>query len=46
MAVTLADEFDRFPGIRVTCDEVADRIRRAPRPRFTAPVSQTPSSQR
>ena len=30
--VTLADEFDRFPGIRLTCDEVADKIRRAPRP--------------
>lgn len=34
---TLADEFDRFPGVRVTCDEVADKIRRAPRPRLIAP---------
>jgi hypothetical protein len=32
MVVTLADEFARFPGVPVKCDEVADKIRLAPRP--------------
>lgn len=32
--LTLANEFDRFPGMWVTCDEVADKIRLAPRPRL------------
>jgi hypothetical protein len=32
MVITLADEFARFPGVRVTCDEVAEKIRLAPRP--------------
>ena len=33
MVSTIADEFARFPGVHVTCDEVADKVRIFPRPK-------------
>ena len=34
MVKTLADEFERFPGVKLTCEEAAAIVRQAPRPRL------------